>query len=105
MPASSLHLMQTGTSIDYKELYEQSQLQLLELRQQLDQLKKMIFGSRQERFAATDSNTSQLSLDIQAEPVEAISISDAKKITYIRTGTTLDQKPLVHPGLQRPEIS
>jgi hypothetical protein len=37
--------METATPIDYKALYEQSQLQVLELTQQLQQLKKMIFGA------------------------------------------------------------
>jgi transposase len=97
--------MQTNASIDYKELYEQKsqafdalQLTVTSLQQQLQQLQKMIFGSRHERFVHADINPSQLSLGIQAETVAAVSISDAKKITYIRTGTAIDQKPLVHPG-------
>ena len=90
--------MQTAANIDYKPLYEQSQLEISELRNQLDQLKKMIFGSRHERFVPTDINPSQLSLDIQSEQTAICNIADAKKITYIRTNTTIEQKPLVHPG-------
>jgi predicted metal-dependent HD superfamily phosphohydrolase len=97
--------MQSAPDIDYKSLYEQKsaaynhvQLELLQLKQQLDQLKKMIFGSRHERFVPTDINPSQLSLDIQAEQTAVCSITDAKKITYIRANTTIEQKPLVHPG-------
>lgn len=97
--------MQTATSIDYKSLYEQKstaydqvQIELLYLKQQLDQLKKMIYGSRHERFVPTDINPSQLSLAIQAEEIAVCNIADAKKITYIRTNTTVEQKPLIHPG-------
>lgn len=97
--------MQTNSNIDYKYLYEQQvalnnkwQIEAIQLRQQLDQLKKMIFGSRQERFVPTDINPSQLSLDIQSEQTAICNIADAKKISYIRTNTTIEQKPLLHPG-------
>ena len=66
--------MEINTSIDYKALYEQQfeannqlQIEFIQLKQQLEQLKKMIFGSRQERFVAADVNPAQLSLGIQAE--------------------------------------
>jgi hypothetical protein len=49
-------------------------------------------------FVPIDINPSHLSLDIQAEQTAACSISDVKKITYIRANTTIEQKPLVHPG-------
>jgi transposase len=97
--------MQAVPDIDYKSLYEQKsaaydhvQIELLQIKQQLDQLKKMIFGSRHERFVPADINSSQLSLGIQAEETIACNIADAKKITYIRSNTTIGQKPLVHPG-------
>ena len=97
--------MQAAPDIDYKILYEQKsaaynhvQVELLQLKQQLDQLKKMIFGSRHERFVPSDINPSQLSLDIQAEQTVACSISEAKRITYIRSNTTIEQKPVIHPG-------
>jgi transposase len=90
--------MEPTVSIDYKRLYEQAQLRLTALEQQLQQLQKMIFGSRHERFVPADINPSQLSLNIQAGQVAAVRVSDAKKITYVRTGTSIEQKPLVHPG-------
>ncbi|MEJ7829965.1 MAG: IS66 family transposase [Segetibacter sp.] len=99
MPVASLHPMEVATGLDYKELYEQSKLQILSLTQQLDQLKKMIFGSRHERFVPADVNTSQLSLGIQAEQTAATcNIAEAKKISYIKSNTTAEQKPLNHPG-------
>jgi len=90
--------MESLASIDYRSLYEQSQLRIVDLEQQLAQLQKMIFGSRQERFIPSDINPSQLVLDIQAEAVAACSVVDAKKITYIKTNVALEHKPLVHPG-------
>ena len=97
--------MQAAPDTHYKILYEQKsaaydhvQMELLQLKQQLDQLKKMIFGSRHERFVPSAINPSQLSLDIQAEQTVACSISEAKRITYIRSNTTIEQKPVIHPG-------
>ena len=90
--------MQANTDKDYKPLYEQSQLRIKKLEHELQQLKKMIFGSRHERFIPADINPSQLSLDIQAEQIAACKIAEAKKISYIKAKTTVEQKPLVHPG-------
>ncbi len=90
--------MQAATSIDYKSLYEHSQLRIVTLEHQLTQLKKMIFGSRHERFLPSDVNTSQLSLNIEAEAIATCSVADAKKISYIKTNVAIEQKPLVHPG-------
>lgn len=97
--------MQATASIDYKSLYEQSQKQnselqiaLVALQQQLVQLQKMIFGSRQERFIPTDANPSQLSLNIQAEATASCSVVDAKKVSYIKTKAAVESKPVVHPG-------
>jgi transposase len=83
---------------DYKDLYEQSQLRILSLEQQLQQLKKMIFGSRQERFIPTTSGDPQLSLDIAAETDAAVSVTSAQKISYVRQIVTAEPKPLEHPG-------
>jgi hypothetical protein len=108
--------MQIASSIDYKSLYEQSQLKiaaleqqlqklhelseikLIELRQQLAQLQKMVFGSKQERFIPSSPDSSQLALDIQAESTASCSIVNAKKISYIKTNIAVEQKPLQHPG-------
>lgn len=83
---------------DYKQLYEQSQLRITALEQQLQQLQKMIFGSRQERFVPTAANDPQLVLDIPAEAVATVLVASAQKISYIRQGVTVDPKPLQHPG-------
>ena len=90
--------MQVTTEPDYKALYESSQLQILELKQQLAQLQKMIFGSKHERFVPSNIPTSQLSLDIQADTSASCSVVDAKKISYVKTTVAIEQKPLSHPG-------
>lgn len=87
-----------STSPDYKALYEQSQLRLLALEQQLAQLQKMIFGSKQERFIPADPSSPQLSLDIQSEPVATSMITSSKPVSYIRHTVAVDAKPLQHPG-------
>jgi transposase len=89
--------MQNGAP-DYKQLYEQSQLRITALEQQLQQLQKMIFGSRQERFVPASPTDPQLLLDIPAETVAAVSVTGAQKISYIRQGVTVEPKPLQHPG-------
>lgn len=104
--------MQAASTADYKILYEASQLEIdqlkqqfsiqhlenLQLRQQLSQLQKMIFGSRHERFVPSQTNPSQLSLDVQAESTASCSVVDAKKISYVKTTVAVEQKPLQHPG-------
>jgi transposase len=97
--------MQAVNSTDYKALYEQAQLlnqtlqvKVIELQQQLSQLQKMIFGSKQERFIAAESGSKQLSLDIEAEEVAACSVMSAQKISYTRINVTVEPKPITHPG-------
>jgi transposase len=97
--------MHPASATDYKSLYEQSQslnealqLQVLQLSQQLDQLKKMIFGSKHERFIPSLLNDAQLSLDIKGEPAAGLSVRGTKQISYTRTNVAVEQKPLQHPG-------
>ncbi|GAC1420273.1 MAG: hypothetical protein NVSMB67_12310 [Flavisolibacter sp.] len=92
--------------------FEVLQLQTTGLQQQLSQLQKMIFGSKHERFIPTDASASQLSLEIQADSNASCSVLEAKRISYIRTSVSVEEKPLVHPGrmklpehLRREEIT
>jgi transposase len=96
--------MQTAPGIDYKSLYEQKsqaydalQITVTGLQQQLDQLKKMIFGSRHERFVPSLVSDPQLSLDIQAEATSSRTVNQ-QQISYTRTNIAVEQKPLQHPG-------
>ena len=90
-------IMQAATANDYKALYEASELRIAKLESELAQLKKMIFGSRQERFVPLTSTHPQLSLGIESEPVAA-SMVNTQKISYTRTNVSVDQQPLLHPG-------
>ena len=90
--------MESTADIDYKRLYDESQIRIVSLERQLNQLQKMIFGSRHERFVTTDQNPSQLSLDITAETVASCQVTSAQKISYTKTTVAVESKPLVHPG-------
>jgi transposase len=98
----------TQEHTDYKVLYEQQQLNVAALNHtvealklQLQQLQKMIFGSRSERFVPADANTEaqQGTLGFAVETVAECKVTDAQKITYVRTRTEVsDNKPKAHPG-------
>jgi transposase len=91
--------------IDYKlllqqqvEFNQQLQVKIAALTSELDQLKKMIFGSRHERFVPANSNPSQLQFDIQSEQVAKCSIIDTQKISYTRTTAEVTEIRKDHPG-------
>lgn len=90
-------IMQAAAANNYKALYEASELRIAKLESELAQLKKMIFGSRQERFVPLPSTHPQLSLGIEPEPVAASTVN-TQKISYTRTNVSVDQQPLLHPG-------
>jgi transposase len=90
---------------DYKKLYEQQaeknnelNYTIAALSHQLQQLQKMIFGSKHERFIPTNHNPSQLSLDIQAAAVAQCNIVDTKKISYTKTTAQTTEIKKDHPG-------
>jgi transposase len=95
-------MQQVAEHIDYRVLYEQSQLTIASLTHQLDQLKKMIFGSKHERFVPTatdDKANLQLSLGLNVETIAQCKITDATKVEYIRTKAEVtSNKPKAHPG-------
>jgi len=104
-------MVQIEKDIDYKVLYEASQLNIAALKHELDQLKKMIFGSRHERFIPSASNPSQLQFAIESEQVTKCSNIDAKRISYTKTTAEITEVKKDHPGrmklpehLQRREI-
>lgn len=90
--------MQATPSIDLNELCEALRLENLQLKQQIAQLQKMIFGSRHERFVPSNQDPSQLSLEITAEPVAACQVTSAHKVSYTKTTVAVESKLLVHPG-------
>ncbi len=103
---------QVATHTDYKVLYEESQLVIVQLRHELDQLKKMIFGSRQERFIPGQStDPTQLSMGLPADQMVATSLLKAQKIEYTRVESVPSKPITTHQGrmklpdhLERKEI-
>ena len=83
------------TAIDYKTLYEQSTLQIDSLKYEIANLKRLIYGSKNERFIPANSTPSQLSLDIQADAIARCSVVKAQKIEYTRNTTEVTKE---HPG-------
>jgi transposase len=72
-------------TVDYKQMYEESQLTIAALKGELEVLKKLIFGSRHERFSPDHTNPNQLPLGIEADQVNACSLVEAKRVAYTRT--------------------
>lgn len=82
---------------DYKIKYEEALGEIALLKAELQQLRKMIFGSKHERFIASENNPSQLTLNIQAEQRAECNIVDAKKISYTKITTEVTENK-AHPG-------
>jgi transposase len=93
---------------DYKSRYEEEvkrsdelHFKVTALQHQLVQIKKMVFGSKQERFVpvAAEGESRQLSFELTSETMDRCKITDGQKISYVRTPTTVtDNKPRLHPG-------
>jgi len=83
------------TTIDYKEKYESASIELINLRHELDQLKRLVFGSRHERFVPTIP-PEQLALGLAALPAQASPAPTTQKIDYTRTIKAPTEK--VHTG-------
>ena len=100
-----LNMQSVAEHIDYKALYEQLKEEtaytIASLKHQIEQLTKLIYGSKYERFVATDDSkaTPQLSLPLDAETIAQCKITDATKVSYIRTKTEVtENRPKAHPG-------
>src|SRR5665213_3341396 len=94
-------IMQATKIIDYKEAYESLQIKYEALMHELAQLKKMVFGTKSERFIPTDDSkvNLQLSLGLNAETIAQCKITDVTKFTVTRTKTeVIPNPPKAHPG-------
>jgi transposase len=90
--------MQQATTIpvDYKSLYEASQLQVMQLTLRIAQLEKMLFGSRHERFVPDNGAVAeQLALGLQAEAIGERTVTQ-EEVTITRTNIQVEKK--AHPG-------
>src|SRR6266545_5306414 len=107
--------MQTAiTHIDYKTLYDEQlekiagltslnaelNFKIASLTHQLEQLQKIIFGSKHERFVPTDESKTnlQLTLDLNADTIAQCKITEATKVEYIRTKTQVTEVLDYIPG-------
>lgn len=87
--------------VNYQLLYEDLEVKYAAVLHQLEQLKKMIFGGKSERFVSADNTThpQQLSLPLDAATIAACKITDATKVEYLRTKTEVtENKAKAHPG-------
>lgn len=75
--------MATAQNIDYKFLYEQAQFKIASLNHQLANLKKLIFGSKQERFIPDPAigQPVQGTLELNDDVVAACNITVETKVT------------------------
>ena len=83
-------------AIEFKEKYESLAIENIQLRHELDQLKKIIFGSRHERFIpSTTPDQLALGLSDVSAPIVAVPLS-VQTIQYDRKKNEGSQK--VHSG-------
>jgi len=93
-------------ALHFKELFEKEQAknQILQISydamaHELAQLKKMIFGSRHERFLPVSPESSQLSLELAVEALAAATITETETKEVTVTKTKVIRKPFAyHPG-------
>jgi len=104
--------MESAPTLDYKVLYEKQKAEIAALRHEIAQLKKMIFGSRHERFEPTALQSGQLTLDLAVEAIATAAETETKEVTITKTITKSESKPIIHPGrsplpasLRREEIT
>jgi transposase len=101
--------MSASTTIDYKTLYEATQqknveleVKVMELSRQLQQMKKMIFGSRSERLIPSQQPASQPLLFDVSEDGPSCSVIDTKQVSYTKT-KVVKSPPAHHGRMNLPE--
>lgn len=82
---------------ELKTVNQELALKVTRHTQELAQLKKMIFGSRSERYVPTDAGAMQGMLFNQDPDGASCSVIDAQKIAYVKTKVA-SPEPKAHPG-------
>ena len=82
--------------LDQQAVTSELHLLVSTLQAEVARLKKWVHGSKTEKFIPSLAQSSQLGLGIEAELVNACSVTGAKRISYIKT--TTEEKPVSHPG-------
>ena len=92
--------METTENIDYKQLFEQAQFKIASLNHELANLKKLLFGSRQERFIAEPAKGAMVqgSLDLHPDVIAATGITATTTVTQQRTHTEVITQRKERPG-------
>lgn len=92
--------METTQNIDYKQLFEQAQFKIASLNHELANLKKLLFGSRQERFIAEPVKGAMVqgTLDLHPDVIVAAGITATTTITQQRTQSEVITQRKQHPG-------
>ncbi len=96
---------------DYKHLYEQQSLEVLELRQtvaslshQLTEIKRLIYGSKTEKFIpADDTQSTQLNLDMPVTEPVSKPAPKLQQITYNRQLKNTDATSAHNGRMKLPE--
>ena len=95
--------MEAALVLDYKALYEELKPKFdaletshLAVLHELAQIKKIIYGSRHERFIPESLQIAQLTLDLAVETVAPE--TQTKEITYTKTITDTTKQQIDHPG-------
>lgn len=86
-------------TIDYKTLLkeqvsfnQQQQFKIETLTHELNNLKRLIYGRKHERFNSPVSLPNQLSLAIEAEQVAEVKVASEQKIEYTRQKKSNEKK-------------
>jgi len=100
VPYSFAGSMQTADTIDYKQLYEQAQSKIVSLNHELANLKKLLFGSRQERFIPEPAKGAMVqgTLDLHPDVIAACEITTTTTVTSQQTRTEVVTQRKEHPG-------
>lgn len=80
------------TQLSFKEKYEKSQQEVAVLKQQLIELRRLIFGSKSERFIASQADEHQLGLF--AEDIQQKVTVEQEQISYSRVKSKEKQVPV-----------
>ncbi len=91
----------TTENIDYKSRCSHLEFKVEELNMQLAALRRMIFGSKHERFIPSETIPGQLSLDIAAEQAAACEITSVTEVSYQKVNT--EKKSNHHGRMFLPE--
>ncbi len=88
--------MEAATTADYKALYEELNPKYEAVILELAQLKKMIFGSKHERFIPQSAD-SQLTLGLAVDAIANVA-TETVAVTTTKTLSKVTKEPIPHPG-------